>query len=343
VPSVDVVRFGDVLVRSLVPSLVFVAPALIVFFAAACDRAAPSRVAATDAGVESPPTADSPSTQLDAGTELPCHLRPWSAPERTEISSTTLEEGAPSLTPDELAIVFHVRPLNDPAARYELRTATRASRDAPFSNPVRLTGKLVGDDDAYPTMTSDGMTLVFVSRRPDREGLDRLFRAERPELTVSFGPAEPIAVDAEVSAWPDVSVSHPFFTRDRSTLYFAADPEGSGVSRIYRSSRGYEFGPPVREESVDDARSSLAFVLSADHLTMYVSRRTEAGGYLIHSAARASLEEPFGPLGPVAALNAGAEDTRMGWLSPDGCRCWLTRRNTSGAAGDVDLYSSERR
>jgi hypothetical protein len=101
----------------------------------------------------------------------------------------------------------------------------------------------------------------------------------------------------------------------------------------------------VHEESIDDSRSSMAFVMSTDRLTLFVSRSDGDGRYLIHSAMRASVEDPFGPLMPVDVLNSGAVDARMGWLSPDGCRSYLTRRSASAggqADDDVDVYSSER-
>jgi WD40-like Beta Propeller Repeat len=276
----------------------------------------------------------------------PCRLRPWATPRRVEIVSTPLEEGAPSLTANELAIVFDRSPL-DGGTRHELWTAKRDTPAAPFSTPERLTGASSDADDAYPALTSDGVTLVFASRRLDEAGPYRLFRAERPDVTVSFNAATPIASpDAGSAGWPAGSAIYPFLTPDRTRLYFAAD-KGDGFYRIHRSERlaNGEVGAPVREESVDDAKSSLAFVMSADRLTLFVSRSNGDDRYLIHSAVRASINDPFGPLLPVDALNAGAVDARVGWLSPDGCRSYLTRRSALGDGGaddNVDIYESER-
>lgn len=331
------------LVRSRVLASVALVPLLLELAPLAC---APHRGA--DASGAAAAGADAGDAQGGAeaagdGEERPCRLRPWAPPRRVEVVSTPLEEGAPSLTPDELSIVFHARRSHDDGARYELWTAKRATRTSPFSAPERIAAPGSDADDAYPTMISDGLTLMFASRRLDASGPYRLFRAERPDVSLPFEAAVtvPSPDDAVAKSWPAGSAVYPSLTPDRTALHFSVDQGGDDFYRVYRADLNDigELGAPVREESVDDAKSSLAFVLSADRLTLLVSRGEEDGLYRIHSAVRASVDEPFGPLAPVDALNEGAVDARVGWLSPDGCRAYLARRD---ASDDVDVYTSER-
>lgn len=317
--------------------------ALLVFDMASlgCDGGSEKRrpvPAAEDAeAAESDPSKAGPST--DGGeTGAPCHQRAWAPPRRVDVGSAALE-GSPTLTPDERALVFHVREPHDAGPRHELWWATRKTRADRFSTPERFEDVSSDADDAYPALTSDGVTLVFASRRLDPAGPYRLFRAERPDVTVSF--SAPVAIEAD-EAWPAGSLVYPSLTADRTALYFSAGDDEDGHFRVYRSEWLVDggFGTPVREGAVDDAASSLSFVMSVDRLALFVSRADGEGRYLIHTAVRADVAAPFGPLTPVDALNAGAVDARMGWLSPDGCRAYLSRQ---GADGEVEIHASERR
>ena len=278
---------------------------------------------------------------------MPCRERRWAEARRLDAVSSTFEDGAPTLTADELTLVFHRRAAAGDGGRYELWTTTRKSRAEAFPPPERLADVGSSADDAYPMLTSDGVTLLFASRRLDPDGPFRLFRAERPDVVVGFSPATPVEpADAEAAGWPsrESSALYPSLTPDRTSLYFSASDGPRELYRIFRSERleSGDFAAPVPEMPAHETISSVAFVMSSDRRTAFVSRGPEGGPYWIHAAVRPDASEPFGPFHPVDELKGG--DTRAGWLSPDSCRLYLAKRRADAAdPNDFDIYVADRR
>lgn len=271
---------------------------------------------------------------------LPCRSRPWAAPRLVDGVSTTRDDGSPTLSNGENELIFASRrSIDGGVGSFELRIARRGAVTDPFGASERLPGANSDAEDSFPSMTPDGLTLVFVSSRQG-SGSARLFHAERPSTGVDFSAARPIAWFDGGPSNPLLEAAFPSITPDRSTLYFSGrDLE---LYRVYRAELlgSGDYGAPVREESLDDTASSVAFLLSQDRLTFFVSRATDAVHSSIHSAVRATTTEPFGKLEPVEALNEGAVEAHVGWLSADNCRLYLSRRRAD--APDFDIYVAER-
>jgi hypothetical protein len=119
----------------------------------------------------------------------------------------------PSLTRDELRIVFAGGNLPDGLGGYDIYMAERPDRHSPFTNIVNLTEINSSMPDVHPSISPDGLTLYFAS---DRNGTRQLFKATRDSLDAPFNHLEQLSFfDASGSF-----VSFPCPSHDGSALYF---------------------------------------------------------------------------------------------------------------------------
>jgi Tol biopolymer transport system component len=93
------------------------------------------------------------------------------------------DEGAPSLSPDELVIVFD----RDDGGIW---AATRPAIDAPFGIAERLSGSVNIPFAGFPALSADGLTLHFASEREGGQGGMDLWRATRGAIAEPFGTVE---------------------------------------------------------------------------------------------------------------------------------------------------------
>jgi hypothetical protein len=92
-------------------------------------------------------------------------------------------EGAPSLSRDELLIVFD----RDDGGIW---AATRPAIDAPFGDAERLAGSVNIPFAGFPALSADGLTLHFASQREGGQGGMDLWRASREATGDPFGAVE---------------------------------------------------------------------------------------------------------------------------------------------------------
>lgn len=123
------------------------------------------------------------------------------------------EVANPSLTEDELTIVFSGLDLWDGKGGWDLWTADRPNRNAPFGNVANLGIVNSGYWDMHPCITPDGLTLYFAS---NRNGVFQIFESMRPSLNSRFGPPAHIAV-LDI---PDTGVQYPHLSADGKMFLF---------------------------------------------------------------------------------------------------------------------------
>jgi hypothetical protein len=97
----------------------------------------------------------------------------FSRPERVEELSSDAGEADPSLSDDQLVIVFAT---SRRGAR-ELWYAVRDDADEPFGAPAPIPDINSGFGDSQPFLRGDGCELFFSSRRPGGSGQNDLYRA----------------------------------------------------------------------------------------------------------------------------------------------------------------------
>lgn len=124
----------------------------------------------------------------------------------------------PTLTRDELTIVFSGYDLSGGRGGWDVWLATRTEPNAPFGDIVNLTTLNTGATDAHPSITPDGLTLYFDS---DRSGVFQIFRSRRSVRGGSFRPPTHLATldtCAGNSAYPHLSADGETFLFTRRQL-----------------------------------------------------------------------------------------------------------------------------
>ncbi|MBX3227413.1 MAG: PD40 domain-containing protein [Labilithrix sp.] len=252
------------------------------------------------------------------------------------IDSTSSNDSAPSLTDDELRMVFgRVTPGGSSLDGTILET-TRGSIDEDFGPPRELTEVNDADRKSFgPTMTGDGLVLFWNLQKNQGTGIlsSVILTARRASLEGKFSAPEPYRSDA-------AGITHAFgahVSHDGSELFFSAYDSSTKLQRLVRSERGNLglYGPPMRMSELDADANDTSAALSADGLLLlFASDRGEIGQNEIWSARRATRKAPFEDIEKVTVLSSTEAD-RAGWLSVDGCRFYMTRTNPSTNRGTI--------
>ena len=138
----------------------------------------------------------------------------------------------PTLSADELTIVFSGKNLAGGVGGYDLWMATRGHASQGFGNAINLNELNSAGAEYHPALAADGLTLYFAS---DRNGSLQIFEARRASVDVSFGWPEVVpAFDS-----PDSVSDYPFVSSDGREFYLTQD-YGTGLD-IYVS---YGAGEP---------------------------------------------------------------------------------------------------
>jgi hypothetical protein len=126
------------------------------------------------------------------------------------------------LTEDEHVIVFCGRNVEGGLGDWDLWMASRPDREALFGDVTNLTALNTEDWDGQPSLSADGLTLYFMSKRAGRA---QIFRAHRETRDQAFGTL----THMEVFDTPDGLSLFPCITPDERTFYFASYPDGGDV------------------------------------------------------------------------------------------------------------------
>lgn len=208
-----------------------------------------------------------------------------------------------------------------------LYTATRCSPSGPFLGPPSpMEGSGINAIDEYqtdPTVSGDGVTLVFAQGMPNPGSPMHLYTATRQPPYPFTGAA--LLAGANGSNLLDLS---PFLLEDGGVLYFASDRMPSqGSTDIYRASflaGGTDTPLPVSE--LNTSASEIEPIVTPDDLTVYwASDRTDGnaqGSYDIWVATRDSADAPFSSLTNVTELNSPALDAPT-FVTRDGCMLYF--------------------
>jgi WD40 repeat protein len=199
----------------------------------------------------------------------------------------------------------------------DLYTASRDSPTSAFAYVALMVGSGINTqaDQFDPTVSGDGLTLVFASGKPAGDPVHLYYgvRALRSEPFTGMGPM--IDVN-DLSATYDES---PFLREDGLALYFASSRVAANNMDVYRSERqatidsgSPAFGSPVPVLHINTTFSELAPVVTPDDLVIYfASDRTGTnaqGQHHIWMASRNSTNDPFSQPINVSELNSSATE-----------------------------------
>jgi Tol biopolymer transport system component len=286
--------------------------------------------AAGDALIDAPVDAagDAPVPSCDTA-------KAFGAPTVLASVSTAEEEGSPRLSDDELTITFDgVRAADGGGGSYDLFLATRPSIAAPFGAPARITSLDTSDDEFSPSLTADGLGIVF-ERQIVATAVSTIMMATRPTLGAAFGA--PAALSNINSG---NYTANPFVRGNASTVYYASVDNKPSVDlfvAVLIPATGY-VATKILDAPANETQGTPA--VSQNGLALYFGWKANAA-FDIWVATRASTSATFGAPVPVTELNTAAWNDTPGWISPDGCRIYLASDRPGGPGGQ-DIYVAER-
>ena len=137
----------------------------------------------------------------------------------------------PSLTPDELTIVFAGYNLFGGQGDFDIWMGTYNGITDKFEDLKPLTSVNSGLADLHPRLSADGLTLYFASARDDPGNkIYDLYQATRSDTGSAFGTPTLLSFFDE----PGATVQYPFLSADGQEFYFAKGSVG-GTLDIYVS------------------------------------------------------------------------------------------------------------
>lgn len=194
----------------------------------------------------------------------------WGAPVLVPGINSANDDTTPDLSGDGLVLMFAS---NRPggAGLYDLYRATRASRDAAWSAPVRIV-ELASDADEFAgATTADRLRLVFASARAGGVGGGDLYEAERTSAEGAWSTPLTISIDSTADD------SAPWLAGDGRTLYFGSDRAGGqGQQDVWMATRATPTAPwttPAPVTELNGTENDSDPWLSPDQRTLFYSRQ----------------------------------------------------------------------
>lgn len=194
---------------------------------------------------------------------------PWGTPTLvTELASLS-DDSTPDLSPDGLTMFFGSDRLT--AGDRDLYVTTRADRQSPWSAPQRIAELASTGDDSSACISSDGLTLIFMS---GRTGNGDLYQTTRPNSTSPWGtPTKVMNLDSPVEE------SQHWCNRDLTVIYLSHYPTNNlEIYMTTRASPSDTFAPPVPVSEVNTIYDDADPWLSPDLRTMYFFTRKSGLG-----------------------------------------------------------------
>jgi Tol biopolymer transport system component len=273
------------------------------------------------ATADTAPPFDAPPAETPSG---PCNLAlPFGAPVALGSLNTSAAEQQPRLSPDEKTIWFERTTASN---GFDLFVATRASTTAQFDPPSPVGELDTASNDVDLTVSPDGMHAYWASDRAGGLGGLDVWQAERDAAAAPFDLVSPTP---NVSSSQDEHATYYV----PGALYFVSD-RGTGGDDIYRASEqsGGFASPLIIPELASPAADSYV-VVSTDELHVWFASTRGDAGFEMYEATRAIKTAPWSTPTVVAEF-ASSGNVLPGWISPDGCRLYLS----SDKSGDFDVY-----
>jgi hypothetical protein len=248
--------------------------------------------------------------------------------------------GGLKLSPDYGTAYFHAQGLFGDTTNFDLYTATRPDPSSAFVGvaPLDGTGINTSDDENDPTVSGDGLTLVF-GRSVFGQTIS-LHLATRPSVSMPFTYVGPIFANSTASYWS------PFLRQDGQVLYLSNRTDAGADSNVYRATpNGAGFDPPSPVAEINSSFADQNPVVTPDDLTMYFHSRRPPGNPQgpgrIWVATRTSTNEPFSQPTNVAELNS-ALDLYPSFVTADGCTLYFFGSSPAESYYGSAVYVTEK-
>ena len=193
---------------------------------------------------------------------------PFSAAVQVAELDTAASEAGPTVTADELHMVFS----RDGLPERALFETVRLTTNDPWGTPIGIVAiHVAGQNDYDPFLTADGLRLMFVS---NRTGNYALFEATRPTIDAAFGAATSID-ELGLAQSPTLST-------DGLDIMFASTRAPTvGAHDIWRASRpalDQPFAAPTHVDELATVMDEFGLRLSYDGATLYLNYATNVAG-----------------------------------------------------------------
>jgi Tol biopolymer transport system component len=261
-------------------------------------------------------------------------LGPWSPPTPMVALNSSVEDDDPTPSDDGRELYFtSPRPGTlGKADIWRVRRDSTLLAWGPVEHVLELSST---DNENTPELSSDGLTMWFVSDRPGGMGQDDIWVTTRADL------GSPWATPSNVSELdtPALERGPSVFLSGLAMMFHSDRPGGKGKTDFWITTRNRvtdRWSPPVPLDSVNTTGDELRGWVSPCGLEMYYQADRGSGMdfYRVH---RDSVDEPFGPERAIPELSDPAYDQDLR-LSPD-------RRHavfSSQRSGAGDLYEAFR-
>lgn len=240
----------------------------------------------------------------------------------------------PTPTAGDTQLFFYVYP---GASAADLVVATRATPTSPFGAPQLVTELDTTNDEQAPTLTDDGLEIVWVYRT--QTVASDLMTSRRASTTATWPAGTPIATINGANA-----DSTPWISGDGLRLWLTSDRPGTlGGLDLYeatRTDRAAAWGAPSHIIEVSSGQNDASPTLSADGLDVFFTSGP-SGNYDVYTAHRPALDQPFGPPQRVAELSSARDEYGLR-LSRDGATMYLNYDTLVAGGGQADLWIATR-
>lgn len=275
---------------------------------------------------------------IDAGPDAsapPCdRSKPFGEPEPVLGINSAVDETSATFSADERTVFLARSPIGD-AAKREIYVARRPTREDPFDTPTSMAEVNSNAEDDNASVTADGLLLVMHSARGGVG--NELYSSKRADAGEPF---------PNPSLLPNVdgvgSNIDPFVMPDAKKLYFARDTVSLAKYDLFVAlgdGNGLFVGP-MQLEGLDDDSNEMQPVVRADDLELFYASDRGSSSFDVRHATRSATSTAFGPSSPVAELNTAGYDAPT-WISPDGCRLYLSSDRTN-TVGGRDIWVATR-
>ncbi|MBL8817155.1 MAG: protein kinase [Planctomyces sp.] len=268
------------------------------------------------------------------------HEYEWSEPESPGpvINSQSFNEH-PELTPNGLEMWS--------SGGGELWVAVRDSIDAPWRDK-QSAGSQINDAsswDSEPTLSADGLTLVFSSDRGSASKDLNLWMCTRTHVSEPFGNPVRLGSDINTAAWE----SCPALSPDGRTLIYTSfrldgRPGDTDLWEATRLNPNLEFGnsrrlgPPINSPAEDTA----AYLSSNGLVLLFESSRSGGAGKKdLYFSTRTTADAEFGTPVSIGTRVNTVHDEHAPCLSNDG-QTLLFYSNRPDGAGEAGIWQSHR-
>ncbi len=226
---------------------------------------------------------------------------------------------------------------------HDIWVAKRSNVSDPWGGPVNLGPPVNTEhDDAMPSLSADGLTLYFGSKRPGGQGDYDIWVTRRDTIDDDWGT--PVNLGPPVNG--PSGDTYPTISIDGLSLYFSSYREGGyGNADTWVATRATTDDPWGEPVNLGEAINSPAYdscpYISPNGLVLFFHSQ-RAGGHGaadVWMATRPSTSDPWDPPVPLSApINSGSADAAAR-ISADGLSFYFCS-NRPGGEGDLDIMQA---